>query len=105
LKKNIVDSSVGLAELNQLQVRNFEYRTKDEIDEVNPSNAISRDGVQVGVIAQEIQQVLPDCVKEETTGILRVDPDNITWHLVKAVQELSAKNAELEARLAALESA
>ena len=99
IKKNIVDSIVGLTEINQLQVRNFEYRTKDEITEVDPNAAIDKTGVQVGVIAQEIQSILPDCVKEESTGVLSVDPDNITWHLVKAVQELTAKVEALEAQL------
>ena len=42
-------------------------------------------------------------VKEETTGVLSVSPDNMTWYLVNAVKELSAKNDELEARLAKLE--
>ena len=32
LKKNIVDSPKGLAEINQLRVTNFEYRKEDEID-------------------------------------------------------------------------
>jgi len=99
LKKNITDSTVGLAEINQLQVRNFEYRTADEITELDPMNVIEKSGVQVGVIAQEIQTVLPDCVKEESTGVLSVDPDNLTWHLVKAVQELTAKVEALEAQL------
>ena len=103
IKKNIVDSNIGLEELKKIQVRNFEYRTKDEITEVPSHAAINKQGVQVGVIAQEIQAVLPDTVKEESTGVLSVNPDNLTWHLVKAVQELSAKNDELEARIKKLE--
>ena len=35
--------------------------------------------------------ILPDIVQTETTGAYSVNPDNITWHLVKAVQELSAE--------------
>jgi hypothetical protein len=95
---------LALLKINQLQVRNFEYLTADEITELPTASAVGRVGVQLGVIAQEIQAVLPNCVKEESTGVLSVDPDNLTWHLIKAVQELSAKNDALEARLAALES-
>ena len=62
-------------------------------------------GVQVGVIAQEIQKVLPDVVKELGTGALAVSPDNITWYLVNAVKELSTKNTALETRVATLEAA
>ncbi len=108
IKKNITDSSIGLAELNQIQVRNFEYKTKDELAEVEAdglveTDIIEKEGVQVGSIAQEIQAILPDCVTEQDTGVLAVNPDNLTWHLIKAVQELSAKNDALEARIVKLE--
>jgi hypothetical protein len=112
LKKNIVDNTEGLEKVNGIRVRNFEYRLPDEVDpELNPTAAIKRSGVQLGVIAQELQQVCPDCVKEETTGVLSVDSDNIFWHMVNAIKELNAKvetleaqNAAFEARLAALEN-
>ena len=58
----------------------------------------------MGVIAQEVQDILPEIVKEETTGCLKVDASNLTWYLVKAVQELSAKLTAAEARISALES-
>jgi len=103
LKKNIVDSTIGLAEINQLQIRNFEYRAKDEITELADTNVIDVEGVQVGVIAQEIQAILPNCVKEESTGVLSVNPDNLTWHLVKAVQELSTQLDAALARITTLE--
>ena len=98
LKKNITDSTIGLAEINQLQVRNFEYRLSEEIEapELSEQDAIDLEGVQVGVIAQEIELILPKCVKEESTGVKSVDADNLTWHLIKAVQELSAKVKALE---------
>ena len=105
IKKNIVDNNTGLDAINAIQVRNFEYRKPEEVDPELPSHAaIDKEGVQLGVIAQEIQEVLPDVVKQETTGCYRVDPDNITWYLVNAVKELSAKNDALVARITALES-
>lgn len=100
LKKNIVDNTEGLEKINALRVRNFEYRLPEEVDpELKPSDAISREGVQLGVIAQEIQQVCPDCVKEETTGVLSVDSDNVFWHMVNAIKELSAKCDSLQAEI------
>jgi len=57
------------------------------------------------VIAQELQTVCSDCVKTESSGVLSVVDDNLFWHMVNAVKELSAQNAALEARLAALEGA
>ena len=56
-------------------------------------------GKDYGVIAQEIQSILPDIVTEQSTGVLAVNPDNITWYLVNAVKELSAKIEELETKL------
>jgi hypothetical protein len=100
IKKNIVDSTAGLAEINQIQVRNFEYRLPEEVDTELPSHsAIDKKGVQTGVIAQEVMDILPDIVKQESTGCYSVDPDNITWYLVKAVQELSAEVEELKSKL------
>ena len=106
IKKNIVDNNIGLAEINQLRVRNFEYRTEDEIEDKNIADrAVPNKGVQVGVIAQEVMDIIPAVVNtHEETGIMSVNPDNLTWYLVNAVKELSAKNEALEARLAALES-
>ena len=60
--------------------------------------AVDKEGAQVGVIAQEIETVLPDVVKEESTGAKTVNPENITWYLVNAVQELSAEIEELKAQ-------
>jgi hypothetical protein len=91
LKKNIVNNDIGLEKLTQIQVRNFEYRLPEEITELNSSNAIHKSGVQLGVIAQELQAVLPDCVKQESTGVLSVDTDNLTWYLINAVKELKAE--------------
>ena len=43
--------------------------------------------------------VLPDMVKQEDTGCYSVDPNNLTWYLVNAVKELSAKVEVLEDKL------
>ncbi len=56
------------------------------------------------MIAQEVEDILPDIVEtHESSGVKSVDANNLTWYLVNAVKELSAKNDALEARLAALE--
>lgn len=112
LKKNIVDNDVGLDAINSVRVRNFEYRLPEEVDiELKPTDAIDRKGVQLGIIAQELQKVLPDCVKQESTGVLSVDSDPLTWYMVNAIKQLSTKLdvanttiQELTARLAALEA-
>jgi hypothetical protein len=91
LKKNIVDNTDGLSKITQIRVRNFEYRLPEEITELEAHCAIKKEGVQLGVIAQELQAVLPQCVKQESTGVLSVDADNLTWYLVNAIKELKAE--------------
>ena len=96
LKKNIVDNNTGLEKLTQIQVRNFEYRLPEEITEVPQHQAIEKTGVQLGVIAQELQQILPECVKTESTGVMTVDQDNLTWYLINAVKQLKAEIDQLK---------
>ena len=105
IKKNIVNNDSGLDKLKQIQVCNFEYKTEDEIKTDNPeltdvikSAVVNQQGVQLGVIAQEIEGVLPEVVETQSTGVKTVNPDNITWYLVNAIKELSAKVTALEAK-------
>ena len=65
--------------------------------------AIEKEGVQLGVIAQEIIDVLPDTVTTESTGCMSVNPDNITWYLVNAVQELKQQLDSANAKIEVLE--
>jgi hypothetical protein len=105
LKKNIVDNAEGLDIISQIRVRNFEYRTEEEVDaELKPQDVVQKAGVQLGVIAQELQEVCPDCVKQESSGVLSVNADNLTWHMINAIKDLKALNDTLTARIVALES-
>lgn len=91
IKKNIVSNNVGLEVINQINVRNFEYRTAEEITELPASAAIAQSGIQLGVIAQELRPALPECVTENSTGVLSVNTDQLIWYLVNAVKQLSAE--------------
>ena len=108
IKKNIVDNNEGLSLINQIAVKNFEYKTAEEIEsagEVPVTDTVDKTGTQIGVIAQELQEVRSSWVKTRDNGTLAVTgSDEIIWHLVNAVKELSAKNAALEARIASLEA-
>ena len=108
LKKNITDSPKGLAEIDQLRIRNFEYKEESEID---MSQFPSADGphqvvlckskkgqVQTGIIAQEVESVLPECIKQDKHGAKTVDSEPMMWALINAVKELSAKVKALEAK-------
>ena len=110
IKKNIIDNNQGLEIINNIKIRNFEYRTPEEID-LNEfpkivesgldATCISKwgtKGTQIGVIAQELEETLPDCIiTDENKGNKEVNSDPILWYLVNAVKELSAKVTALEA--------
>jgi hypothetical protein len=82
-------------------VRNFEYRLPGEVDaELKPTDAIKKSGIQLGVIAQEFQQILPECVRTESSGVMSVDPDNLTWYMINAIKELKAEVDSLKQQLA-----
>ena len=115
LKKDIVDSPKGLNEINQLRVTNFYYKEENEIDmsefplAKEPSQVCLADEgkggkLQTGLIAQEIEKVWPECIIESVRGVKTVDNDPIQWAMIKAIQELSAKNDALAAEVEQLKS-
>jgi hypothetical protein len=106
LKDNIRDYTKGTTELMQVRVREWEYNGKGNTTE----------GMKgLGVIADEVMTVLPDTVEtydaklnaddEETTEIKKFDATEITWLLVKTVQEQQTIINDLKARITALEGA
>ena len=90
--------------INKLKVKNFEYRTKDELESGNEGlTTCDKTGVQLGLIAQEVQEVFPNDVSDaQGNGTLAINPDEINFALIKAVQELSAKVTTLEAEVTKL---
>ena len=101
LKKNIVDNTIGLSAITQINVKNFEYRLPDEITDLDKVNAVNVSGIQLGPIAQDLATVLPDCVKTESTGVMSVDASNVIWHMVNAIKELNTTITTMQATLKA----
>jgi hypothetical protein len=91
LKENIVDATDKLADLNQVQVRNF--------------NLIGSDQKQIGVVAQELESVFPALVKTDDSGIKSVKYSVFVPILIKAVQEQQTIIDDLKARIETLENA
>ena len=98
IKKNIVNNNTGLEKINQIQVRDFEYRTKVEItDFENVETAyVNKSGVQIGVIAQEIEAIFPEMVTTQSTGVKTFNPEKLTFYLINAIKELKARIEVLE---------
>ena len=102
LKENISYFDSGLAQILQLKPATFDF--------------INGENNQKGFIAQDVETVIPEVVGtttmpdssgnvDETDEYLTLNSPAMIPYLVAAIQELSAKNDALEARLATLESA
>jgi hypothetical protein len=59
-------------------------------------NKIGQSNRSVGVIAQEIEEVLPEVVLTDSEGMKSVAYGNIVGILIEAIKELKAKVEELE---------
>ena len=67
-------------------------------------NWLSNDREDIGFIAQELQQVVPEAVSVNDSGRLYIDPTKVIPLLVETVKDLKAKYEALEARLTKLEN-
>jgi hypothetical protein len=112
LKENIVDATPKLNELMKVKVRNY--------------NLIGDDKKQIGVIAQELEEVFPNMIDESidfenkevtdeegNVSTEKVDLGTTTKSvkysvfipmLIKSIQELKADNDSLKARIETLEN-
>ena len=80
LKKNITKTTYGLSDVLKLQGREFDWKQKDR-------------GHDVGFIAQEVQEVIPELVKEVTSlkgkgTHLTVNYEKLVPVLVESIKEL-----------------
>jgi hypothetical protein len=115
LKTNIQDDSLGLSFVNRLRPVKFNWKPSNEIDpslpqysEVNERNTTT---VIHGLIAQEVKAALDaEGVNtfagwdEGIDGTQAISREMFVSPLIKAIQELSAANEALTARIAALEA-
>ena len=93
LKENIAPLGNGIEKISCL--KGIYYNNKGE----------SPDNREVGVIAQDVEKVLPELVLTNKEGYKSVDYTKLTPVLIEAVKELKAENDELKERLATLEDA
>lgn len=91
IKENIVDATPKLENLKQVRVVNF--------------NLIGDEQKQIGVVAQELEQVFPGMVEEDQEGIKAVKYSVFVPMLIKAIQEQQQMIETLQAEVAALKGA
>jgi hypothetical protein len=88
LKENITNATPKLEKLNQVRIVNF--------------NMIGDDQKQIGVVAQELEQIFPSMVEEDQEGTKSVKYSVFVPILIKAIQELKAELDVCKAEIAAL---
>jgi hypothetical protein len=94
LKENVRDASEGLNTVLALKPRRFDWKEGKGSGKKN----------QIGFIAQEVETVFPDAIDvwdepNDDTEYKSVGSSLLIPVLVKAIQELAAKVAELEAKI------
>jgi len=98
--KTEIQNLADVSWLNQLNPVSFKYRKKDE--DGNYTDETDGD-IQYGMIAEDVEQVRPDlCFYDEVDGeqeLRGIQYSKLVPVMLKAIQELNAKVAALEAKL------
>lgn len=89
LKENITPISKPLDKLKQIGGYEFDWNDKQDVHE----------GHDVGVIAQEIEAILPELVQTRDSGYKAVSYEKLVALLIEAVKEQQSQIDELKAKL------
>ncbi|QAU90841.1 tail fiber domain-containing protein [Escherichia coli] len=104
LKINVEDYEENAVD----KVNKLKVKTYDKVKSLSDREVIAH---EIGIIAQDLQEVLPEAVKTAKIGgldnpeeILTISNSAVNALLIKAVQEMSEENKLLRERLAAIEA-
>jgi hypothetical protein len=90
-----IDNAIDL--IRNINGVRYNYRS----DEYPEMKLPERD--QIGVLAEDVEKVLPELVFEDSQGAKYVAYTKLTAVLIEAIKELETENEELKARIEALE--
>lgn len=85
----------GLKEILNINTYRFHYKNGNPLQ-------LPTDKPFQGVIAQELQKIIPEAVNQQTDGYLTVNNDPIFWAMLNAMKDLNNENKRLEKELNAL---
>lgn len=97
-KKNITKIDNALEKVSGIEGVSYDWK-KDEFPDKNFA-----DGRHYGVIAQDLEKVIPEAVSTDSEGYKAVSYNDLVPVLIEAVKELKAENESLKNRLDAIES-
>ena len=89
LKENIKPIESALDKVSKLQGVTFDWKNKSE-------DILDIKKEDIGFIAQDVQKVLPELVRENDNGMLSMRHQGITPILLEAIKELKAEIEELK---------
>jgi hypothetical protein len=109
-KKNIADAVLGLGFINDLRPVTYQWKPNSEFPkdfaEYSEENHMTLDVTMHGLVAQEVKEALDKSGVERfagwsegADGSQRISAEAFVFPLIKAIQELTAKVAELEEKL------
>jgi len=96
LKKNITVIGDSLSKIEAIRGVSFDWKAKSDDSEVFQG---MYEGHDLGVIAQEVEKVLPEIVNTRENGAKVVKYEKLIPVLVEAVKELNKKVTNLESQL------
>ena len=91
LKTNISQIDHALDKVMEMEGVYFDWKDKDEKH-------------QVGLIAQDVEKVLPEVVAQDDEGYYSVSYGGVVPVLIEAIKEMKAENEELKKRIEQLEN-
>jgi hypothetical protein len=105
LKSGIESLEYGLETVKQMRPVRFQWTEQLEVpvqrldgltlpQVIQPREALGPQD-EVGLLAQDVETLVPEIVTEDSTGLKRVDYAKLVPVLIKAVQELSEANEQL----------
>lgn len=89
LKDNIKNIEAPLEKITQLNGVTFDWNDKQSLHE----------GSDVGVIAQDVEKIIPEAVTTRDDGYKAVKYEKIIPLLIESIKELKARNEELEEKI------
>lgn len=89
--EHLAERESVMAKVRQLRGVSWEW--------ADPRHPSYRPGRQMGVIAQELQRVFPDLVREQPDGHLAVDYAGLLAPMIEALKEVDARLARAERAL------
>jgi len=87
---------LGLEEITKIDPVKYRYKEDNAL-------GLPSDGEHVGLIAQEVQEVIPEAVQQNKQGYLMVNEGPINYAMLNAIKELSAEVKRLKKRIEELE--